>query len=136
MRNRLIAYLATTTLALSAAGAALAAPPAEQTNSAAGVMIQATPLALAGARWEFEIALTTHSGALDDDLANSASLAADGGAGAAPLAWRGDPPGGHHRKGVLEFAPIVPRPASIELRIQRAGEAAPRVFRWVMPAPQ
>ncbi|MDA8107941.1 MAG: hypothetical protein M0015_04835 [Betaproteobacteria bacterium] len=131
MRNRLIAFLATTTLALFAGGAALAAPPAAQTSSAAGVTIQATPTALAGIPWKFEIVLTTHSGALDDDLAKSASLA-DGGTAEAPLAWRGDPPGGHHRKGVLEFAPIAPRPASIELRIQRAGESAPRVFRWAL----
>lgn len=134
MRNRLIASLATTALALFAIGTAGAAPLPAQTNSAAGVTIQATPLALAGPRWEFEIVLTTHSGALDDDLAKSASLAADGGAGAAPLAWRGDPPGGHHRKGVLEFAPLAPRPASIELRIRRAGETAPRVFRWNLQA--
>ena len=35
-----------------------------------------------------------------------------------------------HREGVLRFKPISPRPQSIELQITRAGEDAPRSFRW------
>jgi hypothetical protein len=48
----------------------------------------------------------------------------------APLAWRGDGPGAHHRNGVLVFAPLEPRPPAIELQLQRAGEAAPCAFKW------
>ncbi|MBX9812146.1 MAG: hypothetical protein K2Y16_11135 [Burkholderiales bacterium] len=43
-----------------------------------------------------------------------------------PVKWQGDPPGGHHHKGTLQFKPVSPAPASIELRIQRAGETNPR----------
>lgn len=46
------------------------------------------------------------------------------------LAWDGAGPGGHHRKGLLRFPVIVPRPQAVELRITRAGEAQPRIFRW------
>jgi len=39
-------------------------------------------------------------------------------------------PGGHHRKGMLRFKPTTASPASVELRLQRPAESAPRVFRW------
>lgn len=47
-----------------------------------------------------------------------------------PTAWDGDPLGGHHREGVLRFKPISPQPQAIELQFTRAGESAPRSFRW------
>jgi hypothetical protein len=46
------------------------------------------------------------------------------------MAWDGAPPGGHHREGVLRFKPISPQPQAIELQFTRAGEGAPRSFRW------
>lgn len=33
-------------------------------------------------------------------------MADDGDKQFKPSAWKGDPPGGHHRKGVLQFAPV------------------------------
>lgn len=126
MRRGLIALLAVALpLAVAAAGAL---PP--QSSSTAGVTVKATPRTLAGTVWEFELAFDTHTQDLNDDPAKSASLHAAGGAGAVPLAWQGDPPGGHHRKGVLRFKAITPAPAALELRLQRAGESSPRVFRW------
>ena len=125
MRRGLIALLAVALpLSLAAAGAL---PP--QSSSTAGVTVKATPRTLAGAVWEFELVFDTHSQDLKDDPAKSASLHA-GGVSAAPLAWQGDPPGGHHRKGVLRFTAITPAPAALELRLQRASESSPRVFRW------
>ncbi len=125
MRRGLIALLAVALpLAVAAAGAL---PP--QSSSTAGVTVKATPRTLAGPVWEFELVFDTHSQDLKDDPAKSASLHA-GGASAAPLAWQGDPPGGHHRKGVLRFKALAPAPAALELRLQRAGEPSPRVFRW------
>ena len=107
-----------------------AAPLATQSSTESGVTVKATPTSVTGERWSFEIELETHSGDLSDDLVKSASLVADDGAALSPLDWRGDPPGGHHRKGTLEFKAVEPPPARIELKIPRAGEPAPRVFSW------
>lgn len=125
MRRGLTAFFA---LLLPLAVAAADALPA-QSSSTAGVTVKATPRALSGSVWEFELIFDTHTQALNDEPAQSASLHA-GGAQLAPLAWQGDPPGGHHRKGVLRFKAIAPTPATLELRLQRAGEPSPRVFRW------
>jgi hypothetical protein len=130
MRTRLtfpVLWLAT---ALLAAGGAMAAQAlSTQSSSAAGVTVKATPRALSGGAWEFEIVFDTHSGDLADDLVKSTSLVADGKT-LAPAAWQGDPPGGHHRKGVLKFNAAGAQPQTIELRIARDGEPKPRSFRW------
>lgn len=85
----------------------------------------------AGAKtWDFKFVLDTHSQDLNDDLTKSAVLLDPSANSYLPVAWEGAGPGAHHREGVLRFKPIVPRPASIELRIQRVGETMPRSFRW------
>ena len=127
MRDRLNA-LAFLVLSLAAGGLG-AAPLAPVATSFGGVTVRATPGTLSGAIWEFQIVFDTHSQDLRDDVAKSASLVADG-VVSAPLEWRGDPPGGHHRKGALRFTAPAGRPAAIELRLSRPGEAKPRVFRW------
>jgi hypothetical protein len=101
-----------------------------RSTSQAGVTVKVQPIALAPAGWDFEVTFDTHSQELKDDLTGSAMLVSDAGAPLAPSSWKGDPPGGHHRKGVLRFESVSPAPAQLELRIQRAGEATPRVFRW------
>lgn len=116
-------------LVLPGTGAA-AEPLATQSSTVSGVTVDVTPMALSGERWTFEIVLDTHAGDLRDDLLKSAALVADDGPALSPLDWRGDAPGGHHRKAVLEFRAVEPPPARIELRFVRAGEPAPRVFRW------
>lgn len=125
MRRGLISLLA---LGISVAVAAAGALPT-QSISANGVTVKATPRGLAGPVWEFELVFDTHTQDLSDEPAKSASLHA-GGETAAPLAWQGDAPGGHHRKGVLRFKAISPLPAGLELRLQRPGESSPRMFRW------
>ena len=129
--KHLVGTIVASLIGLAALGA-FAEPLAEQTSSAGGVTLRATPrdLSTVSKTWEFEIVLETHSQDLADDLATAATLVTDGGAKQAPTAWDGDPPGGHHRKGVLRFAPVVPQPEVIELRVVRAGEDAPRFFRW------
>lgn len=114
---------------LAAGGASAAQSLAPQSTNGAGVTVKATPRAMAGGAWEFDIVFDTHSQELKDDPMKSASLIA-GGKAQAPAGWKGDPPGGHHRKGVLKFNAIDPRPQAIELRIARPGEAKPRSFRW------
>jgi len=130
MRNRLIALaLAFLIQALASGGSLAAAPLAGVATNFGGVTVRATPGVLSGGMWEFQIVFDTHSQDLRDDVAKSASLVADGVA-SAPSEWRGDPQGGHHRKGVLRFKAPAGRPAVIELRLNRPGEAEPRVFRW------
>jgi len=131
MRSRLIDLLLPACVALLAAGGATAAADLPTRSSTqAGVTVKATPRTVSGDAWEFEIVLDTHSQELKDDLVKGARLVVDGGASYAPAAWQGDPPGGHHRKGVLRFKPISPQPRAIELQVQRTGESAARSFRW------
>ncbi|MEO8386168.1 MAG: hypothetical protein ABI583_13055 [Betaproteobacteria bacterium] len=129
--RRLIILFASIAVAIFIAGNAFAAStlPA-QTVSASGVTVKVTPQSLSDQSWNFEIAFDTHSGALSDDLTKSAVLIAAGGATSPPVSWQGDPPGGHHRKGVLRFKPFAAQPPSIELQIKRPGETVPRSFRW------
>jgi hypothetical protein len=130
-RTRLIVALAVALAgpALAQVGASLPA----RTSNLQAVTVSVTPRELGGVKpWEFEVTLNTHVQALNDDLAATAALVDDSGRRHAPQAWRGDGPGGHHRKGVLVFAPIEPRPAAIELQIPRAGEPAPRSFKWTL----
>lgn len=108
---------------------AAAAPLPMQSTTMSGVTVKATPLVVAGERWEFEIVLETHSGDLGDDLVKSAILTTDEET-SRPLEWRGDPPGGHHRKGVLTFRVVNPGAARVGLTIVRPGETEPRAFRW------
>jgi len=105
--------------------------PAQKSN-ANGVTVTVTPGALradAGS-WDFAVVLDTHSQDLSDDLAKTAVLVDDRGKEFRPIGWEGAAPGGHHRKGILKFNPIAPRPGALELRINRTGEGTPRVFRW------
>lgn len=113
-----------------AAGALAAGDLAPQSSSQSGVTVKVTPRSLAAAAWEFEVVFDTHSQELKDDLLKAAVLVVDGSAPSSPTGWQGDGPGGHHRKGMLRFKPTTASPASVELRLQRPAEAAPRVFRW------
>lgn len=114
-------------------GQAQAAQPnaVVQTGNQDGVTITVEPRGFPpeAKTWDFVITLETHTQPLDDDLAKTATLLADG-KSSRPRAWEGAPPGGHHRKGVLRFEAVTPLPQAVELQIRRAGEASPRVFRW------
>ncbi|GAB3546529.1 hypothetical protein GCM10027343_24420 [Noviherbaspirillum agri] len=99
-------------------------------NTQSAVTVKVTPRVMQGDTWEFDIIFDTHSQELKDDLLESATLVPADGSPVPPTEWKGDPPGGHHRKGVLRFNAIKPTPASFELRIERPGERQPRLFRW------
>ena len=118
--------------AVAAAGVATAGPADLKTitTNEASVAVKVTPRMLEGAVWEFEVAFDTHTQELKDDLLKSATLMAADGSPVPSLEWKGAPPGGHHRSGVLRFAAPSPAPRVIELRIARAGETKPRIFRW------
>lgn len=106
---------------------------APQTNNEREIKVVVTPKNLLNQaqNWDFEVTMESHTQALNDDLAKSSALIADG-KRYAPLAWEGAPPGGHHRKGVLRFKAIIPQPPSVELQIRLAGETTPRSFKWLL----
>lgn len=111
---------------------ASAADLAQQSSQGGGVTVRVKPADVSGnaTTWSFQVALETHSGDLSDDLAVIAVMVDASGKQYSAVGWEGGAPGGHHRKGVLRFKAPSPRPDSIEVRIQRPGEAAPRSFRW------
>lgn len=136
MKNRILNALIATSIAASAfamlgwhATVAAQSAPATQSTVERGVTVKVTPRKLTGSEWEFAVVLDTHSEDLKDDLQNAAVLVVDG-REIRPAAWQGPGAGGHHREGVLRFPSPGDSPAAVELRIQRAGESAPRVFRW------
>ena len=119
--------------ALYAASAAAGELP-EQSSQASGVSVSVKPtdVSAAAKTWTFEVALNTHSGDLSDDLTRTARLVDAAGKEQPPAGWEGAPAGGHHRTGVLRFKALSPRPDTLELRMVRPGETAPRTFRWTL----
>ncbi|HDY73125.1 MAG TPA: hypothetical protein ENH86_00955 [Candidatus Jorgensenbacteria bacterium] len=100
-----------------------------KTNSEGNVSVMATPIDQSD--WSFEITLNTHSVDINEDLAQVSTLTDENGNEYKPIEWRGDPPGGHHRKGVLSFGEITPRPQSITLFISQIGGIDERKFEWI-----
>ena len=127
---KIILIVAAGMIATSNAAEPVLAP---QTSNEREIKIVVTPRNLPdeARNWEFEVTLETHTQTLNDDLAKSSALVAEG-KRYAPLAWEGAPPGGHHRKGVLRFKAIIPQPPSVELQIRLAGEMSPRSFHWLL----
>jgi len=136
--RRFVDVLLVTILAVCAAAfaaSAYAAPspdPAAQINREGNVTVMVTPrnLSTGASSWDFEVMLDTHTQPLNQDLTKVAALIDAQGKPHAPVGWEGDPPGGHHRRGVLRFQPLAGNPAVVELRIQDIGGVATRVFRW------
>ena len=117
---------------------AFAADLASQSSENDGVTIAVKPVDVSAgaATWSFQVSLSTHSQELSDDLVRTAFIVDRAGKkNVVPTAWKGDAPGGHHRNGVLSFKALTPLPKAIELRVQRPGEKAPRVFRWDLDCP-
>jgi hypothetical protein len=117
-------------ITLALAAPAMAAELTAAKSVADGVTVTVTPTVESPSTWTFKVVLDTHSQDLSDDLVKAASLIAPEGKRYTPVAWEGAAPGGHHREGVLRFAALSPRPASIALEIKRPNEPTPRLFRW------
>ena len=103
-----------------------------RSDTAGGVTVKVTPrnLAADSPTWDFEIVLDTHSADIGQDLVKSAALIDARGRVHAPIAWIGDPPGGHHREGVLSFQPLRGNTDSVTLQIRGVGGISQRDFRW------
>lgn len=130
--SRIIRAILLSAVIAACASARAATPLPTLSSTQSAVTVKATPRSLQGDVWEFNVVFDTHSQELKDDLMKSAVLVAPGGSRFSPLEWKGDPPGGHHREGVLRFNAIKPAPANLELRIDRTGESKPRSFNWVL----
>jgi len=118
--------------------AAFAGDLAAQSSESDGVTIEVKPVDVSAkaTSWSFQVSLSTHNQDLGDDLVRTAYIMNRAEKKqATPTAWKGDAPGGHHRIGVLSFKALTPLPKAIELRVQRAGEKAPRIFRWDLDCP-
>lgn len=140
---RRAAGAALTTFVVAALGAASWGEPASadepalpaQVSNEGMVSVKVTPLALAdGQPWRFEVQLNTHSVALDQDMAANAVLIVGDGQEVRAEEWDGDPPGGHHRSGILVFSVPVPAPQTVTLKIRGVG-VAERMFVWPRSAP-
>lgn len=136
MSHHLIRYLS-----LAFVATVLAGPPSalaqtkslpSQKNDAGQVTVTVTPLAVSNTAntWRFEVQLNTHVAPLTQDMTAVATLNDGKGNSEQPSAWEGDPPGGHHRKGVLVFRPISPMPDSITLNIRQVAAVPERSFTW------
>jgi hypothetical protein len=78
--------------------------PDSQSATQSPVTVEVVPVALAkdSPRWEFRVALNTHSLELNEDMAEATVMVGNG-REYPPLGWEGDGPGGHHREGILRF---------------------------------
>jgi hypothetical protein len=118
-----------TTLAVAQSG--VSSTLKASANDAGGVRVVIKPKSIKpGAAWEFDVTMDTHTKPLDHDLTKISALVADNKDRYAPLDWQGDPPGGHHRKGVLRFPAPATSPTSFELQIEGLGAPGKRVFQW------
>lgn len=135
--RRVIAVSRASAVAAMAAFFVLALPPAAraetfqtQTDRQGQVTVQVTPLALKADGWAFQVVFDTHTVTLDHDPTAVAILVGSDGREYKPSAWNGDPPGGHHRKGTLVFAPLDPMPSALTLKLRKIGPVPERSFFW------
>jgi hypothetical protein len=128
----LISAFAFGAVLLDSAPSSTAPALAARSNDTAGVRVVVTPKALGPGVtiWEFEIVMDTHTKPLNENLPQVAVMVDNAGRRYTPVAWQGDPPGGHHRKGVLKFSAPTEMPQTVELRIDGVGGAGIRTFRW------
>ena len=128
MRDLIVAAVLAAAIPMAYGSSALV----PQVSREGAVTVKVTPgkLAPAAATWDFEIVFDTHTAALTGDPAQFAVLVDAQGRRYAPLRWDGDPPGGHHRKGMLLFRVPDGRNGTIELRLNGVGGVATRSFQW------
>ena len=74
-----------------------------------------------------EVSFGTHSGSLDVDVAHNARLTV-GGVAWPSASWRGDGPGGHHRKGDMRFSAAGPARGTVTFTL--TGLEQPATATW------
>ncbi len=102
-----------------------------KTSSEGTIRVKVTPENLSQ-NLVFAIALDTHMGSLDQDLTKQSMLIDEQGNVTPAIRWEGDPVGGHHREGVLQFSSFPKKPKSITLLLKDIGGVSQRKFTWTM----
>ncbi|MFH0804004.1 MAG: hypothetical protein V1896_00150 [Candidatus Zambryskibacteria bacterium] len=104
-----------------------------RTDGRENVTVTVAPLDLSAesTEWKFDVVMNTHSVELDQDMVEATILINNPGKEYKPLRWEGADPGGHHREGVLVFAPIKPYPQHLSLIIKGIG-GIDRPFTWIL----
>ncbi len=104
-----------------------------KSNRQNSVRVDVRPIQLhPGKPARFEVRMNTHSGDLGQDIVAASTLKDDQGRKYQPTNWQGSPPGGHHRKGVLEFPVLDGTPASITLVIRQVADVPERIYKWTV----
>jgi hypothetical protein len=102
-----------------------------QTNDESAVRVDVKPVQLVpGKPAIFQISLNTHSVSLTYDMVQVSSLQDGQGKVYQAKDWKGSSPGGHHRRGVLEFPELQGNPQTIKLIIRGVADVPTRVFEW------
>lgn len=106
-------------------------------NDEGGVTVTVTPLELSSSAegWRFAVQFNTHVAPITQDLAAVSTLDDGKGRSEPATAWQGDPPGGHHIKGVLLFKAMTPPPETVTLIIHQVGSVPERRFVWTLTNP-
>jgi len=136
MKRRRLTTIAVVPIAAALTGSlnlsAQAAPLETKENDEGAVMASVTPLDLSKTAdaWRFAVQFNTHVTPISQDMVAVASLNGSKDVEERPTAWEGDPPGGHHRRGVLAFQPMNPAPSTVTLHIRDVGGVADRAFTW------
>lgn len=110
-------------------------PPSLTTQSRGGgaVTAEVTPLELAISKpAKFEVSFNTHSEELDFDVTKLATLSDSQQNSYPDPIWDGDPPGGHHRKGILTFPKPLANRGKVILTIASISGVT-REFTWTIP---
>jgi hypothetical protein len=102
-----------------------------KSNSENSVRVDVQPVQLKpGQPAKFEVRMNTHSITLGEDMVAVSSLKDNAGRVYQATAWQGSAPGGHHRKGVLEFQDLADSAATITLTIKGIANVPERIFEW------
>jgi hypothetical protein len=102
-----------------------------QTSDKNSVRVDVKPIQLAaGQKVVFQVSLNTHSVDLSYDLEKASILQDNEGKAYKVSKWQGSSPGGHHRRGTLEFPPLEGNPRSIKLIMKGIADVPERSFEW------
>ena len=100
-------------------------------NRGNSVRVDVKPVQLVpGQPARFEVRMNSHSETLGEDMIAISSIKDNAGRVFQATAWQGSEPGGHHRKGVLEFPALADNTESITLIIRKVAKVPERTFEW------